>query len=305
VSAALAALMVAENSIAEGDDVSASQAQRFEIEGSWGRMDGPGGFAPVGFWRRTPDFRSGDRTRIDLTWWMVPHWSIKVGGGHATTRYETPVDPVCPISLAWLIGPPPFIGCPIGQPTPRMGDIEDRVRSADLGVGFRYPLGDALEVHAEIGYGWLRWRSRQDTEALAMADCIAIGRPGFADPVLRQDCTRVSGTSTRNGLMGELGLRWTLWRRLELDFKWAAKKYRYHLYRNEVVPRVFAANCPQPDLCGISATFLAVPIEDGSWSWLGARATWRFNERWAVFVNHEDGGSRPWQTTDVGLRLRF
>ncbi len=275
-----------------------------EVEGSWGEMEGPGGFAPIGFWRRTPDFRTGSRAQLDATWWFQSKWNVQAGVGRGKTRYETPVDPVCPLSLTSLLGPPPgAIGCSFGHPTPLVGNIEDRFQTWHIGLGFRHAYSDWLAVSAHLGYARMDWDSDEDTEARALTECIAIGQSSL--PVLREDCVKVSSTSRRDGLIGNIGLTWSPYRRFEVRVAWHAQRFRYHVYRNEVVPRVVAANCPETDACFVASQARVVPIEDGSWSWLGARATWRFNERWAVFVNHEDGGSRPWQTTDVGLRLRF
>lgn len=300
----LAALALAASFGAKGDDGPTGQQTGFEVEASWGQMDGPGGFQPVGRFRRTPDYRSGDRAQLDVAWWFHPAWSVNAGLSRGWMAYETPVDPVCPLSLTVLLGPPPnAVGCPLGHPTPLVGNIEDRTLTWRLGLGFRHAIVDSVELEASLGFARMEWRTNEDPEARAMADCIAIGQS--STPVLREDCNKVASTASRDGLTGNVSLSWSPISRLDLRLGWHAQKFRYHVYRNEVVPRVVAANCNFPD-CGFGVLGLrVVPIEDGSWSWLGARATWQLNEQWAVFVNHEDGGSRPWQTTDVGLRLRF
>lgn len=279
----------------------------FSLELSRGYIDGAGMDDTRGIERRIPDIEDGRRWRLDGRWQPADRWYLLASIEQSTLTYENPENTTCPLSAGQI--PPSAFACGLGR-LDREGRIDDELDHARVGAGRSYPLGSKLSATVEGGYGYMRWESNDDYEVTAATKCIQWSPGDPSRPSLRVDCTPVDTRATDGGLFGRIGLEWTLAPRLKLGASAHHQRYRYRIYRNEVVPRIAAANCDRLDICGSASIdgwvdFHATDTTGDSWTWYGVRADLALDRRWGLFLSLEGGGNRDWTTADLGVRLGF
>jgi hypothetical protein len=278
----------------------------FKLELSGGYINGAGMDDPSGLERRIPGNEDGRRRRLDGRWQPGDRWYLLATAEQATLSYENPANPGCPVHAGRI--PVSTFACSLER-FERDGRIDDELDHARLGVGWSMPFGDSLLAQLEGGYGYIRWDSTDDYEITAATRCLVWSGTNAAVTGPRVDCTPVETRATDGGLFGRVGLEWALGTRFKLGASAHHQRYRYRVYRNEVVPRIAAANCERVDLCGPVfdrwVDLHATDTTGDSWTWYSVRADLALDRRWGVFLSLEGGGNRDWTTADLGVRLGF
>lgn len=288
--------------------LAASDADRpgHSVEVSWGRIVGPGSSDLHESSRRVAEIDNGERWRFKGRYVLSDRWFIHGEYEASRLSYESPMLPGCPVDALYFLG---GFSCQTGLPPPRSGVISDSMRILGVGLGFRQPIGQWLNVIAELGYVDQRWHTRQDVEALAAARCLGIGPFHWIDPdeALRtavpvDGCVKVRESARRQGLQSALRFVFDLSDTLEAEAFWQVRRGQYTPYRNDLIPRFVTANCS--DGC-VRAYWIRSNDESATSDWFGARATVRFDRHWVGFLNVETGGSRDWTVIDLGIGYRF
>lgn len=277
----------------------------FVLELSGGYVDGPGMDDTRGFNRRISDIDSGRRWRLDGRWQPTQRWYVLAMAERSTLNYENPENTACPVHAGRF---PPVTSFCAPERFEREGRIDDDLDHARLGAGWKLPLGEQFVAHFEAGYGYMRWDSSDDYEITAAAQCIQWKGIDVGNTARRAHCTPVDVRATDGGLFGRLGLDWNVGSRFKLGASAHHQAYRYRIYRNDVVPRIAAANCFRLDICPDAngwVDFHATDTTGDSWTWYGVRADLALDRRWGVFLSLEGGGNRDWTTADLGVRFGF
>mgnify|MGYP000900580358 CR=1 FL=1 len=243
--------------------------------------------------RRIDAIEDGRRARIGLTWHSGDDWYLLGRYTQSRLRYQSPLNTGCPLTPGRFL-PPRFLCQP--SVAPREGRIEDDHDQLELGLGVRFDLVSWLDAFAELSHGIARWKSDDDIEASATAQCLSFRFN--TQPRPHPGCVEVNRYATAQGLNAAIGLE--LWpeRRFSLAGAVHHQGFRHRIYRNDLYPRFASANG-----LGDAVDFAIADEPKGSWRWVAVQARYALTPRWSLLLNLEGGGNRDWETVDLGVRL--
>lgn len=291
-----------------------AQSSRWQVEIGHGGMDVPPTYLDRDYFsyifeRAIPDIKSGGQNWLGMRWNLDQNWYLSGRYERLKLSYHNPLSLSCPrvVFVAFSDSCPEFFEISL----PRDGFIEDRVHHGRLAVGRRLPVTPWLAGFVELGYGRMQWRSDDDIEAAASADCQAFLQAGtwpedyYASLVDVPGCRRVGRNASSDGVVAVVGLDLELPARFAVNLAWHHQDYRHVIYRNQKLAEFEDAN---PALCGprpCTQALLYPRQPQGSWNWLQARVSHDFTDHIGLFVEMQAGGSRDWNVYSGGLRFSF
>lgn len=243
----------------------------------------------------------GDSRNVALSFTTESRWMITVRHSRETLHYGDPQISGCGLNVGLVTG---FDYCQPGVPV-RDRTIADRGREWAVEIEHGLQLAERVSAFGAIGYGTLRWGSRDDLEAATFSTCLL-------EPPLwtRPDCVPVGDRAQSSGWTAGLRASFDITPAIAVSTGARWQGYQHDVYRYDALARFLDAArrpCEPFNWCEKPAERFqgGRTSRRDDWWWYTAAIDWDIGAHWTLGIDGAWGGDRDWETLGASIAYRW